>query len=114
MLTTGYPMSEQFFYIRLKFTPKIGHTFTGRREVVIEVSKDLVERKSALVNESLKMVVALDLAKSASLGTFPTEAERSLHLYDEDPPIWLSDRLPVMNDRPCDYEVNGTRAWRVI
>ena len=44
-------MSEQFFYLQLKFIPKIGHTFTDEREVVVEVSKDLVQRKS----ESMKV-----------------------------------------------------------
>ena len=39
-------VSDQFFYLQLKFTPKIGHTFTDEREVVVEVPKDLVQRKS--------------------------------------------------------------------
>lgn len=107
-------MSDKFFYLRLKFAPKIGHTFTDEREVVVEVAKDLVQRKSELVNESLKEVIALDLAKSAALATFPTEAERVVGLYDEDPPIWYHDRPHVMNERRCDNEENGTRVWRVV
>ena len=71
-------MSDQFFYLQLRFIPKIGHTFTNEREVVIEVPKGLVARKSKVVNEGLKEVVALDLAKSTALGTFPTDAERAL------------------------------------
>ena len=106
-------MSDQFFYLQLKFTPKIGHTFTDEREVVVEVPKDLVRRKSESINESLKEVIALCLAKGAALGTFPTEAERDVDLYDEDPPIWYHDRLPVMNERPCDHEEDGIRAWRI-
>ena len=106
-------MSDQFLYLQLKFTPKIGHTFTDEREVVVEVPKDLVQRKSKSINEGLKEVIALDLAKSAALGTFPTDAERALDLYDEAPPIWYLDRPPVMNERPCDHEENGTRAWRI-
>ena len=107
-------MSDQFFYVQLKFTPKIGHTFADEREVAVEVPKDLVQRQSEPANEGLKEVVALDLARSAALGTFPTEAERDIELYDEDPPTWYYERLPVMNERPCDYEENGTRAWRII
>jgi hypothetical protein len=107
-------MSDQFFYLRLKFTPRIGHTFTDEREVVVEVPKDLVQRKSESINESLREVIALDLAKRAALGTFPTEAERVAGLYGEDPPIWYHDRLPVMNERPCDHGENGTRAWRIV
>ena len=98
----------------MKFIPKIGHTFTDEREVVVEVPKGLVQRKSESIVESLKEVIALDLAKSAALGTFPTESERALNLYDEASPIWYNDRPPVMNERPCDHEEDGVRAWRII
>ena len=64
-------MSDQFFYLQLKFTPKIGHPFTDEREVVVEVPKDLVQQKSESINESLKEVLALGLAKSAALGHVP-------------------------------------------
>ncbi len=106
-------MSDQFFYLQMKFIPKIGHTFTDEREVVVEVPKHLVQRKSESVDESLMDVIALDLAKSTALGTFPTDAERALDLYDEDPPLWHNDRPPVMNERPCDHEEDGIRAWRI-
>src|SRR5580700_11114763 len=89
-------MNAQFFYLQFKFTPKIGHTFADEREVVVEVPKRLVQRKLESINESLKEVIALGLAKSAALGTFPTEAERVVDLYEEDPPIWYPDRPPVM------------------
>jgi|ERR1700676_2804485 hypothetical protein len=107
-------MSNQFFYLQLKFTPKIGHTFTDEREVVVEVPKDLVQRKSKSINECLREVVALGLARSAALGTFSNEAERAVDMYDEDPPIWYPDRPQVMNERACDHEENGTRAWRIV
>jgi len=108
-------VSDQFFYLQLKFTPKIGHTFTDEREVVVEVPKDVVQRKSESIKECLREVVALGLARSAALGTFSNEAERAVDLYDEDPPIWYYDRRPpVMNERPCDHEENGTRAWRIV
>jgi hypothetical protein len=107
-------MSDQFFYLQLKFIPKIGHTFTDERELVVEVPKDLVQRKSESINESLREVIALDLAKSAALGTFPTESERALNLYDEASPIWYHDRPPIINERPCDHEEDGIRAWRII
>jgi hypothetical protein len=106
-------MSDRFFYLQLKFTPKIGHTFTDERELVVEVPKDLVQRRSKSINENLSEVIALDLAKSAALGTFQTEAERAVGLYNEDPPIWCPARPSVMNERPCDHEQNGTKAWRI-
>jgi hypothetical protein len=106
-------MSDKFFYLQFKFIPKIGHTFTDEREVVVEVPKDLAQRKSESINEGLREVVALDLARRVALGTFPNDSERALDLYEEAPPIWYTDRPQVMNERPCDHEENGTRAWRI-
>jgi hypothetical protein len=54
--------------------------------VAVEVSKNLVRRRSELINESLKEVITLDLAKSAALGTFPIQLERIPEAYDEVPP----------------------------
>ena len=107
-------MSEQFFYVELKFIPKIV-TIAGailpQREVVVEVPKDLLHGKqSELVDGN---ATALDLARRAAFGTFPTFAERVVGLYDEDSPRWYENRLHVMNERPCDYEENGTRAWKI-
>jgi hypothetical protein len=114
-------MSEQFFYVYLKFVPKIV-TLTGPilhlREVVVEVPKRLVQLRQSelvLVNEDPgEKTIALDLARRAALGTFPTVAERILGLYDENVPTWYEDRPHVMNERPCDHEQNGTRAWRIV
>jgi hypothetical protein len=106
-------MSDKFFYLQFKFIPKIGHTFTDEREVVVEVPKDLVQRKTESINEGLREVVALDLARRVALGTFPNESERAFDLYEEAPPIWYPDRPQVMNERACDHEENGTRAWRI-
>jgi hypothetical protein len=92
---------------------KIGHTITDEREVVVEVPKDLVQRQSKSINESLREIIALDLATTAALDTFPTESERALTLYDEASPIWYQDRPPVINERPCDHEEDGIRAWRI-
>ena len=81
------------------------------REVVIEVPRDLIEsRQSESAHEK---VIAIELARRVALGTFPSVAERVIGLYDEDQPVWYQDRCPVMNERPCDNEENGTRAWRI-
>jgi hypothetical protein len=107
-------MSAQFFYVELKFKPKIvtlAGTILRQREVVVEVPKDLLHGKlSELVDEN---AIALDLARRAALGTFPTVTERVIGLYDEDQPIWYEDRPHVMNERRCDNEENGTRAWKI-
>jgi hypothetical protein len=111
-------MSNQFFYVQLKFTPKIVTEIapmTGEHEVVVEVPKDLVQHQQSELNSEnpREKVVVLDLARRAALGTFPTVGERMVGLYNEDIPIWYEDRPHVMNERPCDNEENGTRAWRV-
>ena len=88
-------MNSQFFYVQLNFRPKIGADrvpLIKQHEAVVEVPKDLVQRKSESINEGLREVIALDLAKSAALGTFPTESERAPELYDEAPPNWYPDR----------------------
>ena len=110
-------MSSRFFYILLKFTPKIRtHSAlrTKQHGAVVEVPKDLVQRKqSEIINDHRSWkAIALDLARRAALGTFPTVEERVVGLYHEDA-IWYHERPLVMNERPCDHEENGTRAWRI-
>ena len=110
-------MSEQFFYVHLRFIPKrviLTFPILRRREVVVEVPKDLVQRKqSEIIHENPReKAIALELARRAALGTFPTVEQRVVGLYHE-AAIWYEDRPPVMNERPCDHEENGTRAWRI-
>lgn len=87
----------------------------AKHEAIVEVPKDLVQRRQAeTINANPReKVIVLDLAKRAALGSFPSVPERAVGLYDEDQPIWYEDRPPVMNERPCDNEQNGTRAWRI-
>jgi hypothetical protein len=111
-------MSSRFFYVQLRFIPKSGLKELPMRKqngAVVEVSKDRVQRKrSEIINENrIDKAIALDLARRAALGTFPTVEERVVGLYHEDA-IWYADRPPVMNERPCDNEENGTRAWRIV
>ena len=111
-------MSSRFFYVELKFIPRI-RTYTvpmtKQHGAVVEVPKDLVQRKqSEIINENpSEKAIALALARRAAFGTFPTVEERVVGLYNEDA-IWCEDRPPVMNERPCDHEENGTRAWRIV
>ena len=88
---------------------------THQREAVVEVPMNLVQRKlSEVTNQNPgQEAIALNLARRAALGAFPTAAERILGLYNEDPPTWREDRPYVMNERPCDHQENGTRAWRI-
>jgi hypothetical protein len=105
-------MNDQYFYLQLNFTPKFGtriYRDTGEHKVAVEVPKDLVRRKrSESLNATVReKAIALNLARGAAVQTFSDEAP-----YDEDA-IWCDSRPSVMNERPCDHEENGTRAWRI-
>ena len=87
-------MSEQFFYVHLKFT----------QEIVVEVPRGLLnQRQSDLVGKGFtEKGLALDLARDVALkmvSPFPARGERAAGLYDEDPPIWYEYRHRVMNQR---------------
>ena len=101
-------MSEQFFYVHLKFT----------QEIVVEVPRGLLnQRQSDLVGKGFtEKALALNLARDVALkmaSPFPAIGERAAGLYDEDPPIWYEYRHRVMNQRPCDHEERGIRAWKI-
>ena len=110
---------EQPIFLRpIEVIPKSGLTelpMSKQHGAVVEVPKDLVQRKqSEIINENPReKAIALDLARRAALGTFPTVEERVVGLYHE-AAIWYEDRPPVMNERTCDHEENGTRAWRIV
>jgi hypothetical protein len=75
------------------------------------------QRRSDLVGQDFtEKTIALDLARDVALKTetpFPAIGERAAGLYDEDRPIWYEDRHRVMNQRPCDHEERGIRAWKI-
>jgi hypothetical protein len=109
-------MSDEFFYVRFRFSTKIGVP-TGpsprQHEAVVEVPMDLVQRKKLEFNEiPREKAIALDFARRAALALFSTGEQRLAWPYDEDA-LWCEDRHPVMNERSCDYEEDGIRAWRI-
>jgi hypothetical protein len=109
-------MSSRFFYVQLKFTPKIRTDSVPRKQhgAVVQVPKDLVQRKQSanINNRRREKAIALDLARKTALGTFSNVEERVLGLYHEDA-IWYEDQPSLMNERPCDNEEDGTRAWKI-
>jgi hypothetical protein len=109
-------MSDEYFYVRFRFSAKsgvrIGPT-TRQHEAVVEVPRDLVRRKKSESNENPReKAIALDFARGAALALFSTGDQRVVWPHDEDA-LWCEDRHPVMNERPCDYEDDGVRAWRI-
>jgi hypothetical protein len=109
-------MSSRFFYVQLRFIPRIRtNRLTKQHRAVVAVPKDLVPRKQSEIISAnpREKAIALDLARRAALGSFPTVEERVVGLYHEDA-ISYEDRPRVMNERPCDNEENGIRAWRIV
>jgi hypothetical protein len=115
-------MSEQFLYVHLKFTPKsvsLAAPIGNPQEIVVEVPRGLLnQRQSDLLGGQrfTEKAIALDLARDVALKTatpFPAIGKRAAGLYDEDRPIWYEQRHRVMNQRPCDHEESGIRAWRI-
>ena len=114
-------MSEQFFYVHLKFTPKsvsLPAPIGKPHEIVVEGLRGLLnQRRSDLAGQGFtEKGMALDLARDVALKAttmFSAIGERAAGLYDEDLPIWYEYRHRVMNQRPCDYEERGIRAWKI-
>ena len=114
-------MSKQFFYEHLKLTPKsvsLATPIGDPHEIVVEVPRGLLhQRQSDVVGQDFtEKATALDLARDVALKTaspFPAIGERAAGLYDEDPPIWYEYPHRVMNQRPCDHEERGIRAWKI-
>ena len=110
-------MSDEYFYVRFRFSPKFGvrtGPTTRQHEAVVEVPRDLVRRKeSAFMKENpTEKAIVLEFARRAALALFSTGDQRVVWPHDEDA-LWCEDRHPVMNERPCDYEDDGIRAWRI-
>ena len=115
-------MSDQFFYVHLKFTPKsvsLGAPIGRPQEIVVEIPRELVSHRQSEPpgQDVTENTIALDLARDIALktaGPFPAIGERGAGLYDEDQPIWYEYRHPVMNQKACDCEECGIRAWKIV
>jgi hypothetical protein len=112
-------MSAQFFYVHLKFTPKsvsLAAPIGSPHEIVVEVPRGLMRQADLVGQDFTEKAIALDLARDVALQTaspFPAIGKRAAGLYDEDPPIWYEHRHRAMNQRPCNHEERGIRAWKI-
>jgi hypothetical protein len=110
-------MSKQFLYGQFKVTPKGTLTrATGNETVVIELpfkyvadwklrqpSRYLTDEEIAI---ELTQEVAITVADRFVVLTHRPLQEREIHSAR-----FLLERLPVIDERECDYEDNGIRAW---
>jgi hypothetical protein len=112
-------MSEQFLYAQFNFRSKAKADkieATEQCEVVVEVPKDLVPCKhsKSLTGTTEEKILALGIARITALGTLPQIGEPAAEMYDEGAPFWREERHPMMNERPCDHEERGIRAWKIV
>jgi hypothetical protein len=81
-------MKDLFFYVHFTFIPKMAahkSLIIHRREAVVEVPEDLVQRKqSELTTNSREKAIALELARRAARVTVWTGLGRIVWPYDED------------------------------
>jgi hypothetical protein len=111
-------MSKQFLYAQLNFTHQTtrGTIATAHKsEVVVEVPKDLVhcEHSESPSGNDEEKIIALEMATVSALSTLPILKAQGAIQYVAGIPIWHKERPHVMNERPCDQEKNGIRAWRI-
>jgi hypothetical protein len=110
-------MSDEYFYVRFRFSSKSGlrtGPTTEQHEAVVEVPRDLVQRKqSEFLNENPReKTIALDLARRAALALFSNGEKYLAWPYNEDA-LWCEGRHPIMNQRRCDHETNGIKVWKI-
>lgn len=103
-------MAEKSYCIEFAFISKEGHI---RWQAAVEVPNALVLRKQTeLVNKDrIEKAIALELAREVALAAF-LGANRVVWPYHEDA-LWYDDRPYLMDERACDHEENGIRAWRI-
>ena len=112
-------MSEQFFYIQYKVTPRRTLTrTTGNQAITIELPvKHVIDWKLQQPDRYLTdEEIAIELTQAVAIATadrFVVLTHRPIKEQEIHSGRVLSQRLFVMNERDCDYEDNGIRAWFV-
>jgi len=109
-------MSQQFLYVQFKVTPKGTLTrATGRETVAIELpAEHVVNWKQQhpgryLIDEEIAIELTQGVAIAAA-DRFVVLSHDPLKEQEIHSARFLPERLPVMDERECDYEDNGIRA----
>jgi hypothetical protein len=110
-------MSHQFLYLQFKVTPKGALArATGNERVAIELPfKHVADWKRERPGLNLSdEEIAIELGQVVAIAAadrFVALTHRPLLEGEIHSATFLPQRLPVMNERHCDYEDNGIRAW---
>jgi hypothetical protein len=109
---------NQFLVVQFKISAKgsLARPGGGEKTVVVELpAKHVADWK--LERPHLKLSdeeIGIELAQVvaiAAAGRFLPLTNSPLKQREIHSPTFLSQRLPTMNEHPCDYEDNGIRAW---
>lgn len=112
-------MSEQFFYIQYKVTPRRTlNRATGNEAITIELPvKHVVDWKLQQPDRYLTdEEIAIALTQGVAVATadrFVVLTHRPIKEQEIHSGRLLSQRLFVVHERDCDYEDDGIRAWFV-
>jgi hypothetical protein len=112
-------MSQQFLYVQFKVTPKGTLTrATGRETVAVELpAKHVADWKLQSPGRYLTdEEIAIELTQGVAIAAadrFVVLTHRPLKEREIHSARFLRERLSIMNERDCDYEDNGIRAWFV-
>jgi hypothetical protein len=108
---------SQFLVIQFKISAKGSLARpTGYEKVAVELPvKHVTDWKTErphlkLSGEEIAIELAQHVAIAATRKFLPL-TNSPLKEREIDSPTFLPRRLPVMNERACDYEDNGIRAW---
>jgi hypothetical protein len=110
-------MSAQFVYLQFNVTPK-GSLSRGcdSGTIAIELpAKHVTDwRLERPGRSSSDEEIAIDLAQVVAIAAaqkFVALTHRPLMEREIHSSKFMADRLPLMNERECDHEDNGIRAW---
>jgi hypothetical protein len=108
---------NQFFYIQFKIDPKgtLARP-SGTEMVAIELPAKHVEdwkleRPNHKLSENEIAILITEPVAIATADRFVALTHQPLRKREIHSGKFLPKRLPVMNERSCDYEDNGIRAW---
>jgi hypothetical protein len=113
-------MSQQFPYVQFKVTPKGTLTrANGSETLAIELAaKHFADWKLRGPGRHLTdEEIATELTEAIAIATtdrFVVLTHAPLKEREIHPARLLPDRLLILNERECDYEDNGIRAWFII
>ena len=110
-------MSQQFIYLQFRVAPKKTLTrTTGSETVAIELpAKHVADWKLQRPDRYLTdEEIAIELTQGVAIAAadrFVVLTHRPLKEREIHSARFLPERLPSMDERECDYEDNGIRAW---